>query len=165
MSSGEEKRSAAENPTIAGVLYEVPRWAHFIWLIYLGFLFTPLLDQRASSLWLWPTLLSLPVFLFLYTRVVRQFRHGEPPGLRALPEVLVLAALAYTLLLVNESANTYLIYCMAIAPFTVRKFQQMVLLVMLLLAAYALELWLLGRFNPVAFGICAVVGIAAAASN
>jgi two-component system, NarL family, sensor histidine kinase DesK len=160
----DEESRAAETPTIAGVLYELPRWAHFIWLIYLGFLFTPLLEHRESSLWLWPTLLSLPVFLYLYTRVVRQFRHGEPPGLRALPEVLVLAVLAYSLLLVNDAAQTYLIYCMAIAPFAVPRFRQMLLLVVLLLAVYALEMWLL-KFNAVSFGITAIVGIAASASN
>lgn len=142
----------------------MPLWVHYIWLIYLGFLFTPLLGSQHSWTWLWPTLLSLPVFLYLYTRVMRAFRYRSPPGLVALPEVLAIGVLAYALRPVNDSANTYMIYCLALAPFAVPTLRALVLAVVALLAGLALELWLLG-FEPVGFSITAIVGIAVAVSN
>lgn len=160
MSSREADRCAPEGASISGVLHELPRWAHYIWLIYLGFLFTPLLDSQPGLSWLWPTLLSLPVFLYLYTRVIRAFRHKNPPGLAVLPEVLVIGVLAYALRLVNYNGSTYLIYCMALTPFAVPTFRALVLTVGLLLAGYALELSLLG-FEPLGFSITAIVGLAA----
>jgi two-component system sensor histidine kinase DesK len=150
--------------TLSGALYELPGWAHYIWLIYLGFLFTPLLSSNHGWLWLWPTLVSVPVFVYLYTRIIRQFRHKVIPGAGALPEVLTIAAMAYALGYFNDNANTYLIYCVAVAPFTTLKFRRLALLVFALLGIYGLELLAIG-FKPVAYGITCVVGIAAAASN
>ena len=100
----------------------MPRWAHFIWLIYLGFLFMPLLAGGNDWRWFWPTVLSLPVFLLMYVRIIRAFRRSHPPGMAILPEFCTIAVLAYALTLVNDSANTYLIYCAAVAPFMVSGF-------------------------------------------
>src|SRR3569623_797986 len=91
----------------AGVLYELPGWAHYIWLIYLGFLFTPALDPKSDGRWLWPTLISIPVFVYLYSRIVRSFRDRIIPGPGALPEVLAIAVMGYAMAYFNESANTY----------------------------------------------------------
>ena len=149
----------------AAVLYELPGWAHYVWLIYLGFLFTPALGpQRHGWLWLWPTLASIPVFLFLYIRVIRAFRYRDPPGRATLPEVVTIALMAYALMPFNDSANTYLIYCAAVSPFTLRSLRQIALFVLALLAGYALELAVLG-FNPVMFAVISVVTVASSLTN
>jgi two-component system, NarL family, sensor histidine kinase DesK len=157
-------RPAALLSSSSAVLYELPGWAHYIWLIYLGFLFTPALSPGHDWTWLWPTLISIPVFVYLYSRIVRSFRHRIIPGPAALPEVLAIAAMGYAMAWFNESANTYLIYCVAVAPFTTLKFRRLALLVALLLGVYGLELLVIG-FRPLMYGITCVVGIAAAASN
>jgi two-component system, NarL family, sensor histidine kinase DesK len=148
----------------AGVLYELPGWVHYIWLIYLGFLFTPVLDPHNDGRWLWPTLISIPVFVYLYSRILRSFRDRIIPGPGALPEVLAIAVLGYSMAYFNEGANTYLIYCVAVAPFTTLKLRRLALLVALLLGVYGLELLVIG-FRPVVYGITCIVGIAAATSN
>lgn len=157
-------RSASLVSSTAGVLYELPGWAHYIWLIYLGFLFTPVLDPKSDGRWLWPTLISIPVFVYLYSRIVRSFRDKIIPGPGALPEVLTIAAMGYAMAYFNESANTYLIYCVAVAPFTTLKLRRLALLVAVLLGVYGLELLVIG-WRPVMYGITCVVGVAAAASN
>jgi two-component system, NarL family, sensor histidine kinase DesK len=156
----------ALGPSISsGVLYEVPGWAHYMWLIYLGFVFTPLLTPNHGGwLWLWPSLGSLPVFVYLYTRIIRQFRHKIVPGASALPEVLTIAVMGYALSYFNESANTYLIYCVALTPFTALRFRRVAVIVVSLLGIYGLELLVIG-FNALTYGITCVIGIAAAASN
>jgi two-component system sensor histidine kinase DesK len=145
-------------------VYELPPWAHYIWLVYLGFVFTPALSGRKDWLWLWPTLASLPAFLYLYTRIIREFRHKIMPGPSALPAVVALSVIAYALVYFNDSANTYLIYCVAIAPFTSPKIWRVVLLVLAILGIYGLELLSLG-FKPMTYWVTCLVGIAAAASN
>jgi len=157
-------RSASLVSSTAGVLYELPGWAHYIWLIYLGFLFTPALNPHNDGRWLWPTLISIPVFVYLYSRIIRSFRDRVIPGPAALPEVLTIAAMGYVMAYFNESANTYLIYCVAVAPFTTLKIRRLALLVVLLLGVYGFELLLIG-FSPLMYGITCVIGIAAAASN
>jgi two-component system sensor histidine kinase DesK len=148
-----------------GVLYELPVWAHYFWLVYLGFLFTPVFAPEPRSWqWLWPTVLSIPVFLFLYTRVIGAFRSSFQSGTAALPEVLTIAALAYTLIPFNDNANTYLIYCMAVSPFTFGSLRRIAVFVLVLLAGYAVELALLG-FRPLLFAITSVVAVVAALSN
>lgn len=165
----EDRLLAVDRPlnplgSTAGVLYDLPGWAHYIWLIYLGFLFTPALDPQSDGRWLWPTLISIPVFVYLYSRIVHSFRDRVIPGPGALPEVLAIAVMGYAMSYFNESANTYLIYCVAVAPFTTLKVRRLALLVAGLLGVYGLELLVIG-FRPLMYGITCVVGIAAAASN
>lgn len=148
----------------AGAMYEVPGWAHYIWLIYLGFLFTPALDPKSDGRWVWPTLISIPIFVYLYSRIIRSFRERIIPGPAALPEVLTIAAMGYVMAYFNENANTYLIYCVAVAPFTTFKLRRLAVLVLALLGLYGLELLAIG-WRPMMYGITCVVGIAAAASN
>jgi hypothetical protein len=95
--------------------HELPTWAHFVWLIYLGFLFSPLLYPEHGWTWLWPTLVSLPVFVTLYVIVVLKFRRSDPPGAEALPEILTMAVMGLMLAPFNESANTYVIYSISMA--------------------------------------------------
>ena len=146
------------------ILYEMPRWAHFIWLIYLGFLFVPLLVNGNDWRWFWPTVLSLPVFLLMYARIIRAFRKCHPPGIAILPELCTIAVLGYALTLVNDSANTYLIYCAAVAPFMVSGFRRVLLVIALVMGVYALELSFLG-FRSLLFCMTLVIAIAAATSN
>jgi two-component system, NarL family, sensor histidine kinase DesK len=148
----------------ADVPFDPPGWVHYIWLIYLGFLFMPLFTTPHDSRWLWPTLGSIPVFLLLYVRAIRTFRRGVGPESGGLLSVLTIAVMAYALALVNDSANTYLIYCVAVAPFVVSNVRRVAVVIALLLGGYALEQFVLG-FRPVLFGITAVVSVAAAASN
>ncbi len=144
--------------------YDPPGWVHYIWLIYTGFLFTPVLSDPQTWGWLWPTLASLPVFLILYVQVMRTYRRSDPPRSRALPQVLTIALLGYALLPVNDSANTYLIYALALAPYAASNFPRLLVLTVLLVAAYALELLVLG-FRPLVLGMTALAGVAAAATN
>ena len=146
------------------ILYEMPRWAHFIWLIYLGFLFVPFLVNGSDWRWFWPTVLSLPVFLLMYARIIRAFRRCHPPGIAILPELCTIAVLGYALSLVNDSANTYLIYCAAVTPFMVSGFRRVLLVIALVMGIYALELSLLG-FRSLLFCMTLVIAIAAATSN
>jgi two-component system sensor histidine kinase DesK len=165
MNSHDSKDRLSSDLRGAAVLYELPGWAHYFWLVYLGFLFTPVFAPEPHSwLWLWPTVISIPIFLFLYTRVIRAFRYRDPPGPAALAEVLAIAVMAYALMPFNDSANTYIIYCAAVSPFTLRSLRQMVVFVLSLLLGYALELSLLG-FRPLLFAITTVVAIVAALSN
>ena len=158
------QESAGRAPQYYEMRYELPAWSHFVWLIYLGFLFTPLLEPSHGWAWLWPTLLTIPVFVALYVSVILKFRRSDPPGAAALPEVLIIAVMGYLLAPVNDSANTYLVYSVAIAPFAVFGFRRMALLVGVLLSLYGIELAVLG-FNPLLFGITIMVGAASGASN
>ena len=36
--------------------HELPAWVHFVWLIYVGFLFMPLLSSNPDRTWFWPTM-------------------------------------------------------------------------------------------------------------
>ena len=144
--------------------YDPPGWVHYIWLIYTGFLFTPALAVPKEWGWLWPTLVSLPVFVILYVQVMRTYRRSDPPRSRALAQVLTIALLGYALLPVNDSANTYLIYALALAPYAAATFPRVVALSAFLVGVYALELLLLG-FRPLVLGMTALAGVAAAATN
>jgi two-component system sensor histidine kinase DesK len=157
-------RPAGLASSTAGVLYELPGWVHYIWLIYLGFLFAPALEPHNDGGWLWPTLISIPVFVYLYSRIIRSFRDRIIPGPGVLPEVLAIAVMGYAMVYFNGSATTYVIYCVAVTPFTTLKIRRLAPLVALLLGVYGIELLLIG-FSPLMYGITCVIGIAAAASN
>ena len=157
-------QEAGRAPLYYEMRYEVPAWSHFVWMMYLGFLFTPLLTPGHGWAWMWPTLLTIPVFVALYVSAIFKFRRSNPPGAKALPEVLIIAVMGYLLAPVNDSANTYLVYSVAIAPFAVIGFRRMALLVGVLLALYGIELTVLG-FKPLLFGITIMVGAASGASN
>ena len=144
--------------------HELPAWVHFVWLIYLGFLFTPLLSSHPGQAWIWPTAISIPMFLALYASVIFKFRRSNPPGAAAMPEVLVMALMGFLLAPLNENANTYIIYCVALAPFVLTEFRRLALFVVVLLALYALELAWLG-FQGLLFGITTVVALASAGTN
>ena len=144
--------------------YELPAWVHFVWLIYVGFLFMPLLSSNPDRTWFWPTIVSIPVFLALYVSVILKFRRSNPPGAAAMPEMLAMALMGFLLTPINENANTYIIYCVAVVPFVLTEFRRLALFVVVLLFAYALELVWIG-FNGLLFAITSVVALATAVSN
>ena len=144
--------------------YEFPVWTHFIWLVYLGFLFMPLASSGHDRSWLWPTLISIPPFLALYASVIFKFRRSIPPGAAALPEVLGMALMGFLLTPVNENANTFIIFCVAVAPFVFKGFPRLILFVVALQLMYALEFAWLG-LQPLLYGITVVVALATAVSN
>jgi two-component system, NarL family, sensor histidine kinase DesK len=165
MGSQSSKDRLSNDLSSAGLLYELPGWAHYFWLVYLGFLFMPVFAPEPRSwVWFWPTVISIPIFLVLYARVIRAFRYRDPPGPAAFAEVLTIAVMAYALMPFNDSATTYLIYCAAVSPFTLRSLRQTGVFVVCLLAGFAVELSLLG-FKPLLFAITTVVAIVAALSN
>ena len=108
-----------------------------VWLLYLGFLFLPVTWGGPETHWLWPTLLSLPLFLFLYVR------HLRPGACASLPQVLGFALLAYVLQPFNPFANTYLTYAAAFAALVFAGVLRPLLLTAALLAGHALEVLLL----------------------
>ena len=146
------------------VRYDLPPWAQFVMLSYLGFLFTPLLTRGHDWRWLWPTLATIPVAITLYVRIVRKFRNFDPPGNAAIPEVLAMALMAFALAPINDSANTYIVYCVAVAPFATSGLPRLLILTLVLLGGYGFELLLLG-FKPLLFGITCIVSFASGASN
>lgn len=166
MNPHQSQGRVSEDPQIEGVLCELPSWAHYVWLIYLGFLFTPALPPNKHNwAWLWPTLASLVVFLFLYGQVIRAFRYKvHILGRAEFAAVLGTAMLAYALAPFNDSANIYLIYCGSLAPFTMVSFLRIAIFLAVVLGGYAIELSILG-FNPFLFALTAVVAAVAAFSN
>lgn len=92
-------------------------WTPFLLLGYLVFLFLPAIlvwtgDSRSPfgrEVILWPTILSIIVFLPMYFLAYRQI------GARRVACMLGIAALGYALLPTNAFANTYLTYAVAFA--------------------------------------------------
>jgi two-component system sensor histidine kinase DesK len=159
--SSQESPKRAPQPDVR---YELPAWAQYVWLSYLGFLFTPMFIRGHDWRWLWPTLVTIPVAIALYVRIVRKFRNFDPPGNAVSPELLAMALMAYALAPINDSANTYVVYCVAVAPFATSGLRRLVILTVVLLSGYGLELLLLG-FKPLLFGITCIVSFASGASN
>ncbi|MGB0135055.1 sensor histidine kinase [Dokdonella sp.] len=142
-------------------------WMPIFTLGYLVFLFMPMLfnfsgtskTSGVPSMLLWPTLLSIAIFLPVY------FKSYRCNGLRG--EILCaigMAALGYSLLPVNIYANTYLIYAGAFAAFLnvglLRKF----LGVLIMLGLFLLELVYFGA--PVfVFALTTIITLAVFFSN
>lgn len=83
-----------------------------VWSVWI--FFTPLYDARAFPHWVWPTLASYAVFLFLYHRAYyRSRRH-------LLAFALGIAALGFVVTPFNPGAQGYLIYSCAFLAFVAR---------------------------------------------
>jgi len=147
-------------------------WQPFLWLIYLGYLLLPLIFAPARSHlgWLWLTLLSIPLFLVLYFRVVRllrKFREEGPANRerRVLMGILPIALLGYGLTIVNPAAFTYLTYVASFTPFAFRRLTQALAFTIGMLVVLAVEIFWLGQPPldlAVAILICIVVCLATA---
>jgi two-component system sensor histidine kinase DesK len=164
MNPHESKECVSKGSPITGAIYDLPRWTHYVWLIYVGPVFMPVFAPNQHSWrWLWLTIASLVVFLFLYERIIRAFRSTliVPTQADELLPLLGMAVLAYALAPFNESASTYVCFCGAIAPLALRTLRRVVVFTLTLLGGYAIELSILG-FNSGLFTITAVMSLAGA---
>ncbi|WHZ20529.1 MAG: Two-component system sensor histidine kinase [Rhodanobacteraceae bacterium] len=135
----------------------VMRFMPLVSLVWLGWIFGPAIFNVGSPFqhWLWPTLASLPVFLFLYWRGYTCSRRNN------LWYAIAIAALGMLVTPLNPFAETYLIYACAIAAFC-HSLRFSIGLMLAMLALYSLE-WLLIGFpwpylaNAVLIGL--IVGI------
>jgi two-component system sensor histidine kinase DesK len=97
-------------------------WAPFYSLGYLVFVFLPLFFHRDGTgkpfgmvaSMLWPTLITVAVFLPLYFKAYRSSANRSS-GALVIACMLAIAGLGYLLLPFNAFANTYLIYAVAFA--------------------------------------------------
>jgi two-component system sensor histidine kinase DesK len=112
-------------------------WQPYVWLCYLGFLFIPLAWPQSDHSWLWPTLISIPIFLICYFRCFSPHPHWR------LGNVLAVALIGLGLAPFNPLAFTYIAYSVSLAPSALRGTRQPIALAAGLLATYALEVFLL----------------------
>jgi hypothetical protein len=115
MNSQQSKIEASDGTGHSGLRPESVGWPQYIWLVYLGFLFTPLLNEHNRwGRWLPLTVLSVVVFVLLYRDVSRQLRRNVVPRPGQLPRLLAMVALGYALAPFNDQANIYIIYFSAL---------------------------------------------------
>ncbi len=121
---------------------DVLGWSPFLWLLYLVYLALPMVfDPKSDLHWVWPTLLTIPVFLVLYFRFYRKGRHS-------LSYLLAIALLGYVLMPFNQAGFTYLIYAAAFSVFAVRGLTRAVLLTLGLVALLAAEILYFQEWLP-----------------
>ncbi|TAN07903.1 MAG: sensor histidine kinase [Rhodanobacteraceae bacterium] len=133
------------------------RFAPLLSLVWLGWVFGPAIFgiDRHFRDWLWLTLASVPIFLFLYWRAYSCSRRHN------LWYAAAIAALGVALTPFNPFAETYLIYACAVAAFC-SSWRLSIWSMLALLALYSVE-WLLIGFpwpylvNAILIGL--IVGI------
>ena len=139
-------------------------WMPVFNLGYLIFVFLPLIftgrGGGVAEAWypphlgqVWPTLLSVAVFLPLY------FAGYRASGLRLVACMLCIAALGYALLPVNPFANTYLIYAAGFAALVGRVLWRRSAWLALILAAFLAEILLLG-YPVFVFALTTIIAVA-----
>ena len=111
-------------------------WLNLVWSIFI--LATPWFAQGAFPNWLWPTLTSFAVFLWLYFRALYRRDSGN-----VLWYAFAIAALGFLLTPWNSGGQGYLIYACAFLAFA-PNLRLAVRLMVAVLALYALEWHLLG---------------------
>jgi two-component system sensor histidine kinase DesK len=127
-------------------------WQPYVWLCYLGFLFIPLAWPDDDRRWVWPTLLSIAVFLPFYFRCFSPRPHWK------LGNVLAVALIGLALAPFNPLAFSYTVYAVSLAPSTLRGFRQPIVLALALLGAYVVEIFLLRQPQaPMTAGIATIV--------
>ncbi len=140
-------------------------WTPVLLLGYLVFLFVPFVFSPATvgtgaglgmpRVALWPTLLSVALFLPLYLRAWQV--GGVVP-------MLGIAALGFLLLPANPFANTYLIYACGFAAFVPGTLWRRLGWMLLLCAAFAAEIaWL--RYPPFVTAISLIISVAVFSGN
>ena len=133
------------------------RFVPLVSLVWLGWVFGPAVFDVGEHFrqWLWPTLASVPVFLFLYWRAYSCTRKHN------LWYAIAIAALGIALTPVNPFAETYLIYACAVAAFC-SSWRLSIRLMLAMLALYSLAWFWIGfpwpyLANAVLIGL--IVGI------
>lgn len=141
-------------------------WMPFLLLGYLAFLFLPSIFANVGGRSDWnipygmigPTLASIAVFLPIY------FLAYSSTGFRAIVCMLAIASLSYLLLPINGFANTYVIYAIAFAAFVDGGLIRRVGWMVAMLAAFLVELLLLG-IPLFVFALTAIISIAVFFAN
>ncbi len=104
------------------------RWFPWINLVWSAWLFmTPFYADRYQDTWLWPTLCSYVVFLFLFQR----FHYGKMR--RRLGYTLAVAALGFAVLPYNPGSQSYVIYACAFFPLCMNARRALLAIVALLI--------------------------------
>lgn len=103
-------------------------WINLVWSVWL--FLTPFYAHGYYADWLWPTLASYVVFLFLFQR----FHYDQPRHRLAI--ALATGALGFALLPYNQGSQSYVIYACAFFPFCMGT-RKALLAIVALLAAYA----------------------------
>jgi len=114
------------------------RFMPLVSLVWMGWIFGPAIFNVGAPFqyWLWPTLASIPVFLFLYWRGYTCSRRNN------LWYAIAIAALGMAVTPFNPFAETYLIYACAVAAFC-NSLRFSIGLMLGMLALYSLEwLWI-----------------------
>ena len=111
-------------------------WLNLVWTSFI--LTTPWFADGAFPHWMWPTLGSLAVFLWLYFRTFYR-REND----RVVYYALAIGALGFIVTPFNSGAQGYLIYACAFLAFA-QTLRLAVRLMVGMLALYALEWYLLG---------------------
>jgi two-component system sensor histidine kinase DesK len=111
-------------------------WLNLVWVVFVPM--TPVFAEGAFPNWFWPTWISLAIFLVLYFRTFHRRVHES-----ALWYALSIAVLGYAVTPYNSGAQTYIVYAVAFFAF-VPDVRLAIRLMAAILAAFALEWWLLG---------------------
>ena len=121
-------------------------WINIVWSVWL--FITPFYAADFYRGWLWPTLASYAVFLFLFQR----FHYGQARYRLAI--TLAIAALGFALLPSNPGSQSYIIYACAFFPLCMRARRALPAIVALL-AVFALAWHAVGI--PMFYMISAVI--------
>jgi two-component system, NarL family, sensor histidine kinase DesK len=111
-------------------------WLNLVWSIFI--LATPWFAGNAFPHWLWPTLATFVVFLWLYFRALYRRDGGN-----VLWYAFAIAALGFLLTPWNSGGQGYLIYACAFLAFA-PNLRMAIRLMVAVLSLYALEWYLLG---------------------
>jgi two-component system sensor histidine kinase DesK len=139
-------------------------WMPIFNLGYLVFLFLPLFftgnSDSIARAWyptrlgqVWPTLISVAIFLPLY------FAAYRASGARLIACMLAVAALGYALLPVNPFANSYLVYAAGLAAFIGRSLWVRLAWLALIIAAFLVEIVLL-HYPVFVFALTLIIAVA-----
>ncbi len=137
-------------------------WEPFLWLAYLLLLFAPLTWKQTPEefrTWLFPTLISLPLFLALYRRLYR--RRWQ----LTLVDLLPMALLGYLLTPFNPLGFTYLTYAAIFAPYALPGLFRPFLLSLALVALHAAEIVVIHQPSILLTVVCATVFIVLSCVN
>ncbi len=137
-------------------------WESHLRLFYLLILFAPLTWNQTPGefrSWLFPTLLSLPIFLLLYRYAYRRRRR------LTLLDLLPLALLGFGLMPVNPLAFTYLAYAAAFAPYALPGLLRPLLLSAAMIIFHAAEIILIHQPSIPLTLICSVFFIVLSCAN
>ncbi len=141
--------------------YDEVGWAPLWNLFYLMFLFMNWANQPLES-WLWPTLLSVLLFLPLFFSTFHQV------GRRILINAAAIALLGYALTPINVGANTYLVYASCFLPHAGLRLHTILITIALGALLYLLGMLALGvplQYAGAISGVTLILAVSISAAN